>query len=68
MRVLIVKTSALGDIVHAFPAVAFIKATHPEATIDWVVEGSCAALVAAHPDVARTLQVDTKGWRKGFLI
>ena len=38
MRVLIVKSSSLGDIVHALPAVRAFKAARPEAVIDWLVE------------------------------
>ncbi|MGZ5713011.1 MAG: lipopolysaccharide heptosyltransferase I, partial [Caldimonas sp.] len=37
MRILIVKLSSLGDVVHALPVVADIRAAHPQATIDWVV-------------------------------
>lgn len=66
MKILIVKSSALGDIVHAFPAVGFIKEQFPCASIDWVVEKPFASLVASHPAVNRTLVIDTKIWRKGF--
>ncbi len=38
MRILVVKLSSLGDVVHALPVVADIRAARPEATIDWVVE------------------------------
>jgi len=63
MKILIVKTSALGDIIHAFPLLGYLKKLHPQATIDWVVEAPFADLVRAHPDVTRTLTVDTKEWR-----
>lgn len=66
MKVLIIKSSALGDIVHAFPAVGFIREQFPEAVIDWVVEKPFAGLVASHPCVNRVIAVDTKSWRKGF--
>lgn len=66
MRILIVRASALGDIVHAFPAVGFINETIPEAKIDWVVECPFASLVAAHPCVSSAISVDTKNWRKGL--
>src|SRR5439155_12961667 len=41
-RILIVKLSSLGDIVHAAPVVADIRATYPRAQIDWVVEPAFA--------------------------
>ncbi|TMH13856.1 MAG: lipopolysaccharide heptosyltransferase I, partial [Betaproteobacteria bacterium] len=45
MRVLIVKLSSLGDVVHAMPVVHDIREAHPGALIDWVVEPGFAALV-----------------------
>ncbi|MBA3602350.1 MAG: lipopolysaccharide heptosyltransferase I [Parachlamydiaceae bacterium] len=66
MKILIVKTSALGDIVQAFPVISYIKKKFPEATIDWVVEEPFASLVSAHPAIDHTLIMDTKTWRKGF--
>ncbi|MGE3954956.1 MAG: glycosyltransferase family 9 protein [Parachlamydiales bacterium] len=61
MRILIVKTSSLGDILHAFPILDAL----PSAQIDWVVERPFAELVSRHPLVHQTLTVDTKQWRKG---
>lgn len=66
MKILIIKASALGDIVHAFPAVGFIKEQFPDAVIDWVVEKPFASLVASHPAVSNVLPIDTKIWRKGI--
>lgn len=65
MKVLIIKTSALGDIVQTFPAVQFIRKLYPDAVIDWVVEKRCADLVVPH--VNRAILIDTKNWSwKGF--
>lgn len=64
MKILILKTSSLGDIIHAFPLLAYIKKLHPEAIVDWVVEAPYAELLRAHPDVHKTLLIDTKKWRK----
>ncbi len=66
MKILIVKTSSLGDIVQAFPVISYIKKKFPESTIDWVVEEPFASLVSAHPAVDHTLIIDTKSWRKSF--
>jgi heptosyltransferase-1 len=63
-RFLIVKTSAIGDIIQTFPVLAYLRARFPGAQIDWVVERAHAPLVAAHPDVTRVLCVDTRKWRK----
>lgn len=64
MRVLLVKSSSLGDIVHAFPVVNYIKERFSNATIDWVVEAPFASLPAAHPHVNAIHQIDSKKWRR----
>ncbi|MBA3239574.1 MAG: lipopolysaccharide heptosyltransferase I [Parachlamydiaceae bacterium] len=66
MRILIVKSSALGDIVQAFPVLDFIKMKFPNAAIDWVVEKPFSKLVEAHPFIDRVMCIDTKAWRKGL--
>lgn len=66
MRVLLVKTSALGDIVHAFPVASYIKELFPEAHLEWVVEHLGAPLVAAHPSVDFVHAIDSKVWRKNL--
>lgn len=67
MQILIVKTSSLGDIIHVFPTLEYLKATHPDAQIDWVVEKPFAELVQAHPAIRDVLRVDTRSWRKNLL-
>ncbi len=60
MRVLIVKTSSLGDIVHTYPVISYLKAKYPTCTIDWVVESRCAELVSSHPLVDHVIKIDTR--------
>jgi len=64
MKILIVKLSALGDVIHAFPAIAYLRATYPDALIDWVVEKGASMLVEAHPDIRKVIVVDTKTFRR----
>lgn len=64
MRILIVKCSALGDIIHVYPVVALIRKKYPFAKIDWAVEKRCLELVDPHPEIDRTVVIDTKNWRK----
>jgi heptosyltransferase I len=64
MKILIVKTSSLGDIIHGFSALRLLREHLPNAHIDWVVEQPFAELVEAHPDVRCVLKVHTKKWRK----
>ncbi len=62
--ILIVKTSAIGDVIHAFPVLEYLRERFPGVSIDWVVEKGLQELVAAHPLIERVLVVDTKRWRK----
>lgn len=66
MRVLIVKLSSLGDVVHAMPVVHDIRAAHPGAVIDWVVEPGFAPLVQRVDGVAHTIECALRRWRKGW--
>lgn len=58
-RILIVKLSSLGDILHALPVPASLRATLPLAKIAWVVERRWLPLVARHPDLDAVFTVDT---------
>lgn len=65
MNVLIVRLGALGDIVHAVPAVAAIRAAHPDARIDWLVEAKHRAIVDLVTVVDRSLAIERRsagGW------
>lgn len=65
-RILLVKTSSLGDVVHNLPVVADIVAARPDVTIDWVVEESFAAIPRLHPGVSRVLPVAVRRWRRAL--
>ena len=63
-RILIVKLSSLGDVVHAMAAVQDIRQALPAARIDWVVERAFAPLVARCEGVERTIGCAVRQWRK----
>ncbi|MBI5722046.1 MAG: lipopolysaccharide heptosyltransferase I [Burkholderiales bacterium] len=67
MRLLIVKTSSMGDVVHALPVVADVLRHHPGATIEWLVEAAYAAIPQLHPGVQRVLSVSWRKWRRALL-
>ena len=50
-KILIIKPSSLGDIVHTLPAVALVADAHPEAEITWVINPEFAPLLRGNPDV-----------------
>jgi len=64
MKVLLVKVSALGDVVHALPVLAWLKSADSAMEIDWLVESRFALLLEGHPLLRRIVCLDTKGWRK----
>jgi len=64
MKILIVKVSALGDIVHALPVLAHLHAVQPGIFIDWLVESSFAPLLEDHPLLRKIIHLDTRGWRR----
>jgi heptosyltransferase-1 len=64
MRVLIVKMSALGDVVHALPVLDYLHRTVQGIEIDWVVEESFAPLLTGNPLVASLHLVRFKAWRR----
>ena len=66
-RILLVKTSSLGDVVHNLPVASDIRAAAPHAEIDWVVEDAFAAIPRLHPAVARVLPVAIRRWRSSLL-
>jgi len=63
-RFLLVRTSALGDIVHALPVLAALRRRHAEAKIAWVVDESLAPLLAGHRMLDRLLSVPLRRWRR----
>lgn len=67
VKILIVKLSSLGDVVHALPVVQDILAARPDAQIDWVVEKSFTPVVALHPGVRRIIACEIRRWRKSPL-
>ena len=62
MRILIIRTSAMGDIVHGLPTLRALRRGFPQATIGWVVEDVFAPLLANDPDRRRSM--GEAGWRR----
>src|SRR4030065_316653 len=66
VRLLIIKTSSLGDVIHNLPAVSDIVAHTPGAAIDWVVEEAFAEIPRLHPAGRRGIPVALRRWRRGL--
>ena len=67
LRVLIVKLSSLGDVVHALPVVADIRAAYPRARIDWVVEPAFAPLLQRVAGIAEVIECPLRRWTRAGL-
>jgi heptosyltransferase-1 len=66
-KILIVRVSSLGDVVHNMPVIADIRRRYPDAQIDWLVEESFAGLVELVDGVRRAIPFSLRRWRKRWL-
>lgn len=66
VKILLVKLSSLGDVVHTLPVLQDIRAAFPAAQIDWVVEKSFAPLLARSTGLHRIIACEIRRWRKSF--
>lgn len=63
-KILLVKTSSMGDVVHNLPVASDIRAVLPGAEISWVAEEPFAAIPRLHAAVGRVIPVALRRWRK----
>ena len=66
MNILIVKTSAIGDVTHTMPALSCLRKHFPEAHITWLVEEAASDLITDHRAVNRVLVSKRQKWVKEF--
>lgn len=66
MRVLIVKLSSIGDVVHTLPAAALLRRALPDARIAWVVERRAGAILKDSPVIDELIEFDSRAWRDGL--
>jgi heptosyltransferase-1 len=62
-RILIVKLSAMGDVVHALPAVTYLRKAAPSAEIHWAVDTRFAELLDGNPGIAKVVSLPIKEWK-----
>lgn len=68
MRILIIKLSSIGDVVHTLPAAALLRRALPDAHIAWVVERRASEIIRDSPVIDELIELDTRAWRRDFLI
>ena len=67
MKILIVKLSAIGDVIHTLPSLNAIRKHYPDAHITWLVEEAASNLVVRHEALDRVIISKRKQWIKGVL-
>jgi heptosyltransferase-1 len=67
MRILLVKTSSMGDVIHNLPVASDIRIRCPDVKIDWAVEEAFADIPALHPAIERVIPVAIRRWRRSLL-
>ena len=66
MRVLLIKTSSMGDVIHTLPALTDAQNAIPGIRFDWVVEEGFTDIPAWHPAIDRIIPVAIRRWRKNL--
>lgn len=66
-RILMVKLSAIGDVIHTLPALNALRRAYPAAHIAWVVEAAAAPLLEGHPSLDRVIVSRRKDWVRSLL-
>ncbi len=64
--ILIVKLSAIGDVIHTLPSLSALRKLYPQAHITWVIEESASDLIRNHPDLDRVIVLCRKTWIRSF--
>jgi len=62
--ILVVKLSALGDVVHALPVVDYLGKVAPGAQVDWVVDRRFAGILEGNPGLRRVIPLDLGAWKR----
>ncbi len=65
-KILIIKLSALGDVVHTLPIPRTLRQEYPDAFIAWMIEERYQDLLYNNPDIDEVIPVRTKTWRKNL--
>ena len=64
MKILFIKLSSIGDVVHTLPVLSAVRKALPEAEISWAVEKSAAEILRGNPLIKNLIEIDTRSLRK----
>lgn len=59
-RILLIKPSSLGDVIHALPVLNGLRRRYPDSAIDWLISTACAPLLEGHPDIHQLVRFDRR--------
>src|SRR5215212_1571013 len=65
-RILLIKPSAIGDVVHTLPILALLRKRWPQAHIAWLLTPGCAGLLEGHPMLDEVLVFDRRAFGRGW--
>jgi heptosyltransferase-1 len=65
-RVLLIKLTSLGDLIHALPALSDARRACPDVEFDWMIDGSFREVADWHPAVRHAITTDHRAWRRGY--
>ncbi len=66
MRVLLVKLTSMGDLIHALPALSDAQRVYPDIEFDWVIDESFQEVARWHPSVKKIIPSAHRRWKKNF--
>lgn len=64
LKILLVKMSSIGDLVHNLPMISDVRAMFPEAQIDWIAEEACLEIPAMHDGVTNVVPFALRRWKR----
>ena len=66
MKVLLIKLTSMGDLIHALPAITDASQNISDITFDWVIEKSFSEVAVWHPAVKKVIPTSHRKWKKSF--
>ncbi|QWR76159.1 lipopolysaccharide heptosyltransferase II [Candidatus Magnetomonas plexicatena] len=67
-KILIIKPSSYGDVIHALPFLQVLKNKYPKAEIHWVIAGSLKSILQGHPMIDRLWVIEKDNWKNPLKI
>ncbi len=66
-NILIIRLSAIGDVINVLPALRLLRSNFPDSKITWLVEDRAREILIDHPDIDEVIVYPRKKWQRGIL-